>query len=30
MKVLPGRYTADVDVDDGFVVFLIGMRINSL
>lgn len=29
MKVLPGRYTADVDVDDGFVVFLIGMRFNK-
>jgi hypothetical protein len=26
MKIHPGRYTADID--DGFVVFLIGMRFN--
>ncbi len=27
-KVIPGRFTADVD--DAFVVFLIGMRVNKL
>lgn len=26
MRVLPGRYTADIDGD--FVVFLLGMRLN--